>query len=154
MAERSEDMPGRASASEPDRDGVRGRSPRAVQRVVRVLMIAAVLLVAAGCSEHTPREPGSGDGSSLDFTPVATLTVDATGIRPSTLQVKVGDAITVVNNNTVPDGITSGRDSSIDTGFLQPGESATAYFTREEKLDISSRADRNHTGKIEVGRET
>jgi hypothetical protein len=112
--------------------------------------MVAVVLVIAGCSEHTPQEPGSGDGSSLNFTPVATLTVDASGIRPATLSVKVGDAVTVVNNNIVPDGITSGSSASIDTGFLRPGESATAYFTREEKIDISSRADRNHTGKIDV----
>jgi hypothetical protein len=118
-------------------------------RFVRVIAVAAVL-IAGGCSEHTPREPGAADGSSLNFAPVATVTVDASGIHPGTLQVKVGDAITIVNNNTVPDGITSGKGASIDTGVLRPGESTTAYFTEVDNIDIASRADPTHTGKIEV----
>src|SRR5262245_57401444 len=122
MCERSEHRAGRASASEPDGDGVPGRSPRKRRRVVRIVAVAAVLL-AAGGSEHEPREPGPSDGSALDFKPVATLTVDASGITPATLQVTVGDAITVVNKNTVPDGVTTGSGASIDTGSLQPGES-------------------------------
>jgi plastocyanin len=119
-------------------------------RVALITAVVALALVAAGCSEHTPREPGAGDGKSLDFTSVTTLTVDANGINPSTLNVEVGDTITIVNGNTVPDGITSGKVASIDTGTLQPGESATAHFTRAETIDISSRTDRSHTGTIVV----
>jgi len=125
-------------------------------RLASTIAALAFVVAAAGCSEYTPRTPGPGDGSKLDFSPKATLTIDDTGLHPA--QVSVGEppvAVEVVNRGTRADGITSGQFASdstegIDTGWMQPGESTTVYLTNSGTVDVHSRADPSHTAQILV----
>jgi hypothetical protein len=104
-------------------------------------------VILAGCASGATT-PGPNDGASLDFDkPVATIVVDDAGIQPQRLDVRVDDAVTVVNRGTKDHGLTS---KTIDTGTMRPGETTTVFFTETGTIDVADRADASHTARIEV----
>jgi len=117
-----------------------------VHKVRVAAVVAVVALAITGCASG-PTTPGPNDGSSLHFDIKATIVVDDAGIQPQTLQVRVGDAISVVNHGTKDHGLAS---DTIDTGTLRPGESTTAFFTETGTIDLRDRSDLSHTARIEV----
>jgi plastocyanin len=56
------------------------------------LPLAAVALLAAGCSKSSPSGPSSST--------VPTLTINAAGVSPTAVRVEVGQQVRVVNNDT------------------------------------------------------
>jgi hypothetical protein len=119
-----------------------------VRRLGFIGLLVATVALGAGCRYQGRAVPGPQDGASLDFTSRATVTIDDEGITPSSVQVRVGDAITVVNRGTRDHGLTS---TSIDTGTLHPDESTVVFLTTSDKI---SAYDRDHPDRrldIEVG---
>jgi plastocyanin len=112
---------------------------------VLALAVAASVLVAA-CDSGT-KVPGPSDGASLQFDSKATVTIDDNGISPGSLDVHVGDAITVVNKGTRDHGLTS---KTIDTGTLRPGDSTVVYFTTAGNIDANDRDAPDHKVAINV----
>jgi|GEM_PF-3104756 len=125
-----------------------GGSRRLGTLAVTVLAALTTLVVgtAGGCNHGTDR-PGPADGASLDFTSRATVTLRDTGIDPPSLQLRVGEAFTVVNGGTGDHGLAS---SSIDTGTLRPGESTIVFLTEAGTIDAYDRAAPDHHVRIEV----
>jgi hypothetical protein len=112
----------------------------------RLLTLFVVIVVMAACSNDTD-VPGPNDGSSLNFSPKATIVVDDTGIDPAVTTARVGDALTVVNRGTRDHGLTS---ETVDSGTLRPGESTVVFLTQTGTIELRDRTDRSHTARIEV----
>lgn len=55
------------------------------------------------------------------------VVLSKTGVAPTTLTVKVGDTVKVMNSETVADGMVSG---TMTTGKIAVGKSATLTFTK------------------------
>lgn len=114
----------------------------------RSALLAVLLVVASGACTSGPDKPGPNDGSKLDFTSRATITIDDSGVNPALTNGRVGDALTVVNRGTKDHGLTS---KSVDTGTLHPGESTVVFLTEVGAIDLYDRSDPSHTAHIEVG---
>ena len=113
-------------------------------------LVVAAFAVSAGCEYQGTQVPGPSDGSSLDFSSRATVTVDDGAITPNSVHVQVGDAITVVNKGTRDHGLTS---DSIDTGTLRPGESMVVFLTETGQIDAYDRDNSDRRLDIEVAAE-
>ena len=72
----------------------------------RLAFLSALLLVTAACG-------GSGDGGAASA--AATITISNFDFAPETLEVKVGDTITVDNRDSAEHTVTA-TDRSFDTG--------------------------------------
>ena len=118
-----------------------------VRRLAMTGLVAAAIALGAGCQHEGNQVPGRSDGASLDFTSRATVTVDDDAITPNSVQVQVGDAITVVNKGTRDHGLTS---ASIDTGTLRPGESTVVFLTESGRIDAYDRDNTDRRLDIEV----
>jgi len=110
-------------------------------------LVAAVIALGAGCQHEGNQVPGRSDGASLDFTGRATVTVDDDAITPNSVQVRVGDAITIVNKGSRDHGLTS---ASIDTGTLRPGESTVVFMTESGRIDAYDRDNTDRRLDIQV----
>jgi len=118
-----------------------------VRRLGVIALLMATAGLAAGCHHEGAAVPGPNDGASLDFTSRATVTIDDNQITPGSVHVRVGDAITVVNNGTRDHGVTS---NSIDTGTLHPGESTLVFLTAAGRIDAYDRDQPDRRLTIEV----
>ena len=110
-------------------------------------LVVAAIAVSAGCQYGGTQVPGRSDGAGLDFTSRATVTVDDDAIRPNAVQVRVGDAITIVNKGSRDHGLTS---ASIDTGTLRPGESTVVFLTQAGRIDAYDRDNTDRRLDIQV----
>jgi plastocyanin len=117
-----------------------------VTRARLAILVCAVLALVTGCASG-PDVPGPNDGSSIDFTIKATITVNEDGIDPPVTSIHTGDAITVKNTGSKDHNVTS---DSIETGTLHPGESTTVFVTAEGTIELRDRLDPTHTARIEV----
>ncbi len=117
-----------------------------LRRTLVIVFVALATLAGAGC-HHGGDEPGPGDGASLTFTPKATITLTDDRIDPASVDLRVGDAITVVNQGARDHGLTS---DSIDTGTLRPGESTLVYLTATGTIDAYDRDATAHHVTIHV----
>jgi len=117
-----------------------------VRRTRLAVLAFAALVTIAGCASG-PDVPGPSDGSSLDFTVKATITVDDDGIDPAVTSAHTGDAITVRNTGSKDHNVTS---DSIETGTLHPGESTTVFVTADGTIELRDRLAPDHTARIEV----
>lgn len=112
-----------------------------------VLLVAAVLLAGAGCSEAGPdRTPGPSTLDAYATPVVAEVDVDADGFSESQLDLVAGDGVEVTNRadeelRVVGDVITATGDGeprrNFDTGAMLPGETTLLAFTEEELVSFS-----------------
>ena len=117
-----------------------------MRRVALTALVSLTALLVIGCASG-PSKPGPNDGTSLDFTPKATIVVDDSGIHPELTQAHVGDTVTVTNRGTKDHGLTS---DTVDTGTMHPGESTTVFLTETGTVELHDRGDSSHRARIEV----
>jgi hypothetical protein len=75
------------------------------------------------------------------------VTVDDHAITPNSVHVRVGEAITIVNEGSRDHGLSS---ASIDTGTLRPGESTVVFMTETGRINAYDRDDADRRLDIEV----
>ncbi len=122
--------------------------------VIAIMAVMAVITMTSACSsEDSPVSPG---GSSSNM-----ITISATGANPQTLQIRLGERVLFVNNDSVNHDMSSDQHPShLDcpavnqVGFLAPGQSReTGNFVRAETCrfhDHINPANASLTGSIVI----
>lgn len=95
----------------------------------------------AGTTETTAAGGGAAAGT--------TITIKDFKFNPEKLSAKVGDEITVTNNDSAPHTLTA-KDKSVDTGTLQEKASGTITLARAGTLEYVCNIHDYMTGSIEV----
>ncbi len=107
------------------------------------LMFSALFFLAgvSGC--------GSSDGEKATPVPANTIVIKSFAYSPATLQAKVGDTITVKNEDDADHTVTA-KDKSFDTGPLKKGQSATIKVTKAGRNDYICTIHPYMTGVIQA----
>ncbi len=96
--------------------------------------LAVVLAVVLAVSVTSCGSNGSSAKSATEPTTGAVIEIKDFKFSPDTLNVKVGDVITVKNNDTADHTVTA-TDKSFDTGPLKQGQSTTFTITKAGTFD-------------------
>jgi plastocyanin len=130
------------------------RSATTMRRVVGwLLLLAAVTIIAAGCSGTGPT--ASGAPASTAAAPPAAPAANAASIsgfsfQPGVLKVKPGAKVTWTNDDGVTHTVTA--DSKwFDSGPLQPGASFSFTFTRPGTYAYHCSVHPSMHGSVVVG---
>lgn len=97
-----------------------------ISRVIAVLAAVVVGLAVTGCAGG---ESQSAEVPATDAAPTGpSVVIRDFEYHPATLEVKVGDVVTVTNEDSQVHTLTA-EDKSFDTGPLSQGQSATIKIT-------------------------
>ena len=100
----------------------------------RLVLLAFVSLLLAGCGQHSASSTSTSASSSRSATAGVTRTAARVSIsgyafHSATITVKLGTKLTFTNHDQTAHTATS-TTAAFDTGTVKPGASATITFTR------------------------
>jgi plastocyanin len=116
---------------------------RALRRFTVVGLILATVLLSACGSKSSSSSSASGSNAPL------TITIKNFAFSPATLNAKVGDTITVKNEDSAPHSVTA-TDHSFDTGVLNKGQTATIKVDKAGTENYICSVHNYMTGVIQV----
>jgi plastocyanin len=117
---------------------------------MRRYVMAAALLVIAGCGEPDPdREPGPRTLEGFDFEVDDTVVVDESGFDPTTVTVSAGDVIELRNDGDERHTFTA-DEGRFETGTLEPGEATTVVLDDPGRVTYHDALAPENAGVIEV----
>lgn len=108
---------------------------------------AATTAPAGGATQGSVDPYGS--GATTAPAGAATVTIDDFAFDPASPTFKVGQTVTVVNNDSAPHTWTS-DDGGFDTGTIQPGQSATVTLEKAGTFDFVCSLHPSMTGTVTV----
>jgi plastocyanin len=111
-------------------------------------IVASSLLALAACGDSQPSSPSPADLEAIDLTPEATITVDADGFDPPTLEVEAGTVIRLVNEGDEAHSFTAV--DRFDTGRLEPGDDTTLVLTEPGEIPYRDVTDPDHQGTLTI----
>lgn len=124
-----------------------------MRSVVAAAFAAALALSACGGDSDTASTGDTGaDGGSGDSADVAAgdaIVIKDFKFSPEKLSAKVGDKITVTNEDSATHTLTA-KDKSLDTGNLDQGGTATVTLDKAGTVDYVCEIHDYMTGSIEV----
>ncbi len=124
-----------------------------MRSVVAAAFAAALALAACGGDSDTASTSDAGaDGGSGDRADVAAgdaIVIKDFKFTPEKLSAKVGDKITVTNQDSATHTLTA-KDKSLDTGNLDEGGTATVTLDKTGTVDYVCEIHDYMTGSIEV----
>lgn len=113
------------------------------------VLASAVALTAllGGCVEPRPSSPTPDDLRAIDLSPDHTITVDADGFSPSSLEIDPGEVVLLVNEGTGLHSFTAPE--HFDTGRLEPGEDTTLLLTDPAEITYRD-LESDHEGTLTI----
>ena len=113
-------------------------------RALRSMCLVVALAVAlglAGCGGSTPAAPASGTA--------ANLSIKNFSFSPAILTAKVGDTLTVMNNDTTDHTMTDSG-GAFDTGHIAPGTTKSITVTKAGTYSYHCNIHSSMKGTIQV----
>jgi plastocyanin len=114
--------------------------------LLATLLGAAIVL--SGCVDPKPSSPTAADLAEIDLSPDHTITVDADGFDPATLEVEAGDVVLLVNDGDEPHSFTA--EERFDTGRLEPGDETTLVLTEPGEIPYRDLGAPDHEGTLTI----
>ena len=113
----------------------------------RLVQTGLALAVAACSTDSSPVAPTAAAGQESPSSNVITIT--PAGVSPSAVQIRLGERVVFVNNDTVPHEMSSDQHPTHEecpqinqVGFLQPGDTReTGNFTSVETCRFHDHID-------------
>jgi plastocyanin len=110
-------------------------------QIRRMLLAAVVLLAAAACSSNNSNSPApsstgtttTGSSTTTGATTTVSIPVGAIGLTttayvPNPVNIKVGDSVNWVNNDSIAHTSTANNGTTFNSGTIAPGASFKATF--------------------------
>ena len=137
-----------------------GRMRISLPEARRLLALASVLVLAAGCGagrdEGTGTDPSGTRDASVDQEAAARadVTIDMKDIKylPQTARIKAGETVLWTNSDSVAHTVTkqAGPGPNFDSGTIPPGGNYLRTFKEPGKLDYVCTIHPNQTGVLNI----
>jgi len=109
---------------------------------IRLVLVAVSLLSAAACGSNTssnsttapstttPTMPSTSTGQTTTVTiPVGAIGLTTTAYAPNPVNIRVGDSVNWVNNDSIAHTSTANNGTTFNSGTIAPGGSFRATFS-------------------------
>lgn len=119
---------------------------------IHILALVALLIFASGCV--TGNQPQGSSQGNVGASPATgkpkqyLVEISGYAFNPAAVQVKAGDSVKWVNNDSVPHTVTG---TGIDSGSLSKGQSFTKQFNQTGNFDYACSIHPAMKGTIKAG---